>query len=44
MKVQLWHVAVLLVPVLLALGLYLVVRAGARHGARDARREGDADV
>lgn len=38
MRVQLWHVVVLLIPALLALALYLVVRAGIRDGSRGADR------
>lgn len=39
MRVQLWHLVVLLVPVVLAFLLYAVVRTGVRHGMRDHRED-----
>ncbi|GGK57303.1 hypothetical protein [Ornithinimicrobium pekingense] len=37
--IQLWHLVVLLVPVVLALLLYAVVRTGVRHGMQDHRED-----
>lgn len=38
MRAQLWHLFVLVIPAVLALLLYLVVRGGVRYGMRDASR------
>lgn len=43
MRVQLWHLVVLAIPVVLAVLLYLVVRGGVRHGMRDASRHTSED-
>lgn len=39
MRVQLGHIVVLIIPVVLALLLYVIVRKGVAHGARDASRD-----
>ena len=43
MRVQIWHLAVLAIPVVLALLIYLLVRGGVRHGMRDASRRREND-